>query len=76
MSMDFLSDTPWQAFTCSHQSQNGEASQWNCACNSVGLHDSFYYSHRYDTDAPHDTEIQPWICKNTNSESVYNKSQL
>jgi hypothetical protein len=37
MSVDFPSDTPWQALICSPRSQNGGASQWNCARNSVGL---------------------------------------
>jgi hypothetical protein len=39
MLADFLSDTPWKAMTFS---QNGGASQWNFARNSVGLRGSFY----------------------------------
>jgi hypothetical protein len=42
MLVDFMSDTPWEAFICSHRNQNGGASQWNCARNSVGLRGSFY----------------------------------
>jgi hypothetical protein len=42
MPVYFLSDTAWEALICSPRSQNGGASQWNCARNSVGMRDSFY----------------------------------
>jgi hypothetical protein len=70
MPVDFLSDIPWQALICSPWSQNGGASQWNCARSSAGLHGSFYYDRGWDTDA-HYTEIKPRIC-----ESAYNESHL
>jgi hypothetical protein len=38
----FLSDAPLETLICSPWSENGEASQWNCARNSVGLQGSFY----------------------------------
>jgi hypothetical protein len=42
MPVDFLSDKPWEVLICRPGSQNGGASTWNCARNSVALHDSFY----------------------------------
>jgi hypothetical protein len=75
MPVYFLSATPWEALICSPRSQNGGASQWNCARNSVSLCGSFYRDHGYDTDA-HDTEIKPRICGNGDSESAYNESHL
>jgi hypothetical protein len=63
ITMDFLSDTPWKALICSPWIQNGDASHWNCARNSVGLLDSFYRGRGQDTDAPHETEVKPRIAK-------------
>jgi hypothetical protein len=40
MPVYFLSDTPWEALIC--KSENGVASQWNRARNSVSLRGSFY----------------------------------
>jgi hypothetical protein len=69
--VDFLSDPPWEALICSPRSQNGGASQWNCARNSVGLRGSFYRDRGYDTDAPRDTEIKRRISENADSESAF-----
>jgi hypothetical protein len=74
MPVDFLSGTPWEALICSPRSQNGGASQWNYARNSVGLRGSFYPGRVYDIDAPHDTQINRRIWEKADSESVYNKS--
>jgi hypothetical protein len=63
MPMDFLSDAPWEDLICSPRSQNGGASQWNCARNSVGLRGSFYLGRGLHIDARHDTEIKPRIAK-------------
>jgi hypothetical protein len=41
MPVYFLSDTPWEVLICSPRSQNGGASQWNCARNWMGLRGSF-----------------------------------
>jgi hypothetical protein len=70
MPVYFLCDTPWEALICSPRSQNGGASQWNCARNSVGLRGSFYRGRGWDIDTPHDTEIKPRICENAEIESA------
>jgi hypothetical protein len=55
----FPSDTRLEALICSPWSQNGGASKWNCARNSVGLRGSFYCGRGYYNDA----EIRPRIAK-------------
>jgi hypothetical protein len=75
MPVDFLSNTQWEALICSPRRQNGWASQWNCARNSVGLRGSFYRARGYDIDA-HNTEIKLGICENADSERAYNDSHL
>jgi hypothetical protein len=76
MPVDFLSDAPWEALICSPRSQNGGASQWNCARNSVDLRCSFYRGRGQDVDAPHDTETEPRKCEYADSDSVYDDSHL
>jgi hypothetical protein len=58
--MDFLSDTPCGAFTCSYQRQN--SGLWHCAHDLMDLHGSFCHCHRQDIGA-HDTDIELSIVK-------------
>jgi hypothetical protein len=51
-------------------SENGGTSQGNYAHNSLGMAAFTVIV------ASHDTEIKLWICKNTDSENVYNRNHL
>jgi hypothetical protein len=76
MPVDYLSGTLWKALIYSLRSQNGGASQRDCARNSVVLRGTIFRGREQDIDTPHHTEVKSRICENVDSERAYNESHL